>query len=187
MKHTKSLALAAMFIAIGLVLPFLTGQIPEIGRMLLPMHIPVLLCGLICGRKYGLVVGFILPIMRGIIFGIPVLFPMGASMAFELATYGFVIGFIYHTSRWQCMLSLFRALIIAMLAGRVAWGIAMMVIIGVGGTGTFTWQLFIAGAFINAIPGILLQLVLIPTIMIALNKTGLVPFRSKHPKKASHE
>ncbi len=61
--------------------------------MLLPMHIPVLLCGLICGWKYGILVGFILPLLRHTIFGMPILFPTGIAMAFELATYGFVIGF----------------------------------------------------------------------------------------------
>jgi len=72
-----------MFIAIGLVLPFFTGQIPQIGRMLLPMHIPVFLCGLICGWKYGLMVGFILPLLRYAVFGMPVIFPNGIAMAFE--------------------------------------------------------------------------------------------------------
>ena len=181
MNHTKNLALSAMFLAIGLVLPLLFGQIPEIGQRLLAMHIPVLFCGLICGRKFGLAVGFILPLLRSITFGMPVIVPMGVSMAFELATYGFVIGWLYHASKWQCIVSLFRAMIVAMLAGRVVWGIAWMVIVGLSGTGAFTWTFFITAAFINAIPGIILQLVLIPSVMIALNKTGLVPFRKHRP------
>ena len=174
---TKNLSLAAMFIAIGLVLPFITGQIPEIGRMLLPMHIPVLLCGLICGRRYGLIVGFILPLLRGFMFGMPVLFPMGVSMAFELATYGFVIGWLYHSAKWQCVVSLYRSLIAAMVVGRIVWGVAMAVLLGLGG-GAITWQFFIGGALLNAIPGIVFQLIFIPTLMVALNKTGLVRFRT---------
>ena len=63
-SNVKNLALSAMFIAIGQVLPFFTGQIPQIGNMLLPMHIPVLLCGLICGWKYGALVGFTTPLLR---------------------------------------------------------------------------------------------------------------------------
>ena len=63
-QNTKNLVLAAMFLAIGLVLPFFTGQIPQIGSMLLPMHLPVLLCGLICGWQYGVVVGFVAPLMH---------------------------------------------------------------------------------------------------------------------------
>lgn len=82
-----------MFVAIGVVLPFFTGQIPQIGNMLLPMHIPVLLCGLICGWQYGGMVGFILPLLRTMLFGMPVLYPTGIAMAFELAAYGLVIGF----------------------------------------------------------------------------------------------
>lgn len=170
-SNIKNLALAAMFMALGLVLPFFTGQIPQIGKMLLPMHIPVLLCGLICGWKYGLAVGFVTPLLRSVIFGMPILYPMAIGMAFELMTYGFVIGFLYERSRWKCIFALYRCLIIAMLSGRIVWGIAQMVLLGVGQNG-FTYQAFIAGAFLNAIPGIIIQLVLIPAVMVLLNKTG---------------
>jgi len=117
--NIKNMTLAAMFLAVGLILPFLTGQIPQIGNLLLPMHIPVLLCGLICGWKYGLPVGFILPLFRYMIFGMPPIFPIGIAMAFELATYGFVVGFIYSRSRWQCVIALYRSMIVAMVAGRI--------------------------------------------------------------------
>ena len=170
-SNIKNLALAAMFMALGLVLPFFTGQIPQIGKMLLPMHIPVLLCGLICGWRYGLTVGFVTPLLRSVIFGMPILYPMAIGMAFELMTYGFVIGFLYERSRWKCIFALYRCLIIAMLSGRIVWGIAQMILLGVGQNG-FTYQAFIAGAFLNAIPGIIIQLVLIPAVMVLLNKTG---------------
>lgn len=177
-KPIINLTLAAMFMAIGLVLPFLTGQIKQIGSMLLPMHIPVFLCGLICGWQYGLIVGFILPILRSTLFGMPILFPTGIAMAFELATYGAVIGWLYSHSRWQCVIALYRCMIMAMLAGRLVWGVVQVVLLGINGNG-FTWQMFIAGAFLNAIPGIILQLILIPAIMVALNRTGLVRFGRK--------
>lgn len=169
-----NLTLAAMFLAIGLLLPLLTGQIKYIGKMLLPMHIPVILCGLICGWKYGLTVGFVLPLLRNVIFGMPE-YPTAASMAFELAAYGFVIGFLYAHSRWKCVIALYRCMIIAMLSGRVVWGIAQVCLLGLGENG-FTFGMFITGAFLDAIPGIILQLILIPSIMIALNRTGLVRF-----------
>lgn len=174
-KPIVNLTLSAMFLAVGLVLPFFTGQIPQIGNMLLPMHIPVLLCGLICGWQYGLMVGFILPLLRYFLFGMPVLFPTGVAMAFELATYGLVVGFWYSHSRWQCVISLYRSMLLAMVSGRVVWGIVQMLLLGINGSG-FTWHAFVAGAFLNAIPGIVLQLILIPAIMVALNRTGLVRF-----------
>lgn len=177
-----NLTLAAMFLAIGLVLPFFTGQIPQIGNMLLPMHIPVFLCSLICGWQYGLGIGFILPILRYVLFGMPVLFPTGIAMAFELATYGFTAGFLYARSRWKCVIALYRSLIPAMLAGRMVWGIVQVVLLGMGKS-SFTWQMFFAGAFFNAIPGIVLQLILIPAVMVALNRTGLVRF-SNHKASA---
>lgn len=185
-QMTINLTLSAMFVALGLVLPFLTGQIPQFGNMLLPMHLPVFLCGLICGWQYGLVTGFILPIMRYVIFGMPILFPTGIAMAFELATYGVVAGYLYGHSRWKCVISLYRSLIAAMLAGRLVWGLMQMVLLGIDEK-AFTWQMFAAGAFLNAIPGIIVQLVLIPVIMAALNRTGLVPFGKKEPARVMEQ
>lgn len=184
-KKIKNLSLAAVFLAIGLVLPLLTGQIPQIGSMLLPMHIPVFLCGLICGWHYGAAVGFILPLLRYAIFGMPVLFPKGIAMSFELLTYGLVAGLLYGLSRWQCVISLYRSLIAAMLAGRVVWGAVQLLLLGLSGDG-FTWQMFLAGAFLNAVPGLIVQLVLIPAIMVALNRTGLVRFKKYQPAAETH-
>ncbi len=175
-SQMKNLTLTAMFMAIGIVLPFFTGQIPQIGNMLLPMHIPVFLCGLICGWQYGAAVGFILPLMRSILFSMPPLFPNATAMAFELLTYGLVAGFLYSRSRWQCIIALYRSIIIAMIAGRMVWGIAEIVLLGISGS-TFTWGAFMAGAFLNAIPGIMVQLILVPAVMVALNRTGLVRFQ----------
>lgn len=176
---TRNLTLSAMFAAIGLILPFITGQIPQIGNMLLPMHLPVFLCGLICGWEYGMMVGFVLPFMRYFIFGMPVLFPMGISMSFELAAYGLVVGIWYGKSRWKCIVSLYRAMIAAMLAGRIVWGISQFLLLGMSDN-SFTWTMFLTGAFLNAIPGIIIQLLLIPVIMLALNRTGLVTFHAGH-------
>lgn len=171
-----------MFLAIGLVLPFLTGQIPQIGKMLLPMHIPVLLCGLICGWQYGGAVGFIMPLLRNVLFGMPPM-PGAISMAFELAAYGLTIGLVYGYSKWKCVFSLYRSMLIAMLAGRIVWGVVQATILGLNGSG-FTFQMFMAGAFLDAIPGIVLQLILIPAIMVALDRAKLVPFTKKKPTQA---
>ena len=176
LKQTKKLTLAAMFFAIGLILPLFIAQIPAIGQMLLPMHIPVLLCGLIVGWEYGFAVGFFLPLVRSILFGMPAMFPNAVSMAFELATYGLVIGWLYGHAKWQCVKSLYRCMISAMLAGRLVWGVVRIVLLGVGGV-PFGWQLFLAGAFFNAIPGIILQLIMIPALMVSLNRAKIVTFR----------
>lgn len=172
----RNLALTAMLVALGLVLPFLTGQIPQIGSMLLPMHIPVFLCGLICGWKHGAAIGLLLPPMRYLLFGMPALFPTGAAMSIELAAYGLIAGLIYQGFRKQGVISVCIAMIPAMLAGRALWGIAQVMLLGFSGK-AFTWQLFIAGAFVNAVPGIIVQLALIPALMAALDKSGLMRFR----------
>lgn len=180
-QKIKDLTLSALFIALGLVLPLLTGQLKQLGNAFLPMHLPVFLCGLIVGPAHGFIVGLILPTLRHFSFGMPPLYPTAIAMAAELATYGFASGFVYKKSKWKCIIALYEAIIIAMIAGRVVWGIVTMILLGVNGQ-TFTWQAFMAGAFFNAIPGIILQLILIPAIMLALHKTGLVKYHKRTDK-----
>lgn len=174
MNKVKKLAVTAMLFAVGMVLPFFIGQIPAIGKMLLPMHIPVLLCGFIVGWQYGALIGFLLPIVRGLVFGMPPLYPNAIAMAFEMAAYGFVSGYLYSHAKWQCTKMLYISLVTAMLAGRLVWAFAEVILLGIGGN-TFTWKMFAAGAFLNAIPGIIVQLVFIPLIMVALRRAKVVP------------
>ena len=174
-NEIRKLTISAMLFALGLVLPFLTGQIPQIGSMLLPMHIPVFLCGLICGWRYGAMVGLLVPVVRSFLFGMPPMYPTAVAMAFELCTYGLVAGFVYFRKGYFCLKSLYKAMVAAMIAGRAVWAGAMMLLMGLNG-GVFTFEMFAAGAFLNAIPGILAQLLLIPAVMVALGKTKLIPF-----------
>lgn len=162
-KGTVCLVLAAMFLALALVLPFITGQLPQIGNALCPMHFPVLLCGFFCGPLYGTLVGFIAPLFRFLVFGMPPLMPQGISMAFELAVYGLVSGLLYKILPKK-KLNTYLSLIAAMLSGRLAWGAVRLVIFGLGGS-EFGRAAFFAGAFANAVPGIILQLILIPVIV----------------------
>lgn len=101
MKHsnTKKLVYSALFLALALVLPFLTGQIQTFGQMLAPMHLPVLLCGFLCGPVWGLAVGAVAPLLRSMMFGMPPMFPTAVAMAFELAAYGLFSGLFYHLLR----------------------------------------------------------------------------------------
>lgn len=181
-SQIKNMVLTAMFLAIGLVLPFLTGQIKEIGNMLLPMHIPVYLCAFICSWKYGMVMGLVLPIMRSAIFHMPVMYPNAVAMAIELATYGLVAGYLYGKSKYKCIKALYKCMIPAMVIGRVVWGVTQVVLLGIGGK-AYTMSAFISGAFLNAIPGIILQLILIPAIMVALGRAKYVPLIKRKPKE----
>ncbi len=168
-KHLRKLVLSAMFLAIGMVLPSLTMQIKEIGDTLLPMHLPVMLCGLICGPWYGFGIGFMLPFLRSVTFGMPPLYPNAVWMALELAAYGCVIGLVYLLFKKKNTLAVYVSLITAMIAGRVVWGIAKAVLMGLGGK-PFTFLMFITGGFVDAFLGIIIQLVLIPVIMKIVDK-----------------
>ena len=181
-RPVYNLVLAAMFLALGIILPFFTGQIPQIGNMLLPMHLPVFLCGLICGWPYGLAVGLVLPLLRHLLFAMPPLIS-AVPMAFELAAYGGIVGFLYGRSRWQCVIALYRSLLVAMVVGRVVWAAVRMVMIGVVQV-PFSLEIVLAEGFVQAIPGIILQLVVIPVVMVALDRTGMVRFHRHAPELA---
>ena len=153
------IVLTAMFFALGLVLPFLTGQIPAIGSMLLPMHLPVFLCALICGWQYAAMIGVALPIIRSLLFTMPPMFPTAVAMAFELLTYGLITGLVYLLFKRKNILSVYISLIAGMLAGRFVWGVVQYILLASSGK-EFTFAAFIAGAFTNAVPGIIVQLVI---------------------------
>ncbi len=167
----RKLTYSALYLAIALVLPFVTGQIPEIGSMLCPMHIPVLLCGFLCGWPWGLVVGFVAPLLRSVLFGMPAMFPGAVAMAFELAVYGFTSGLLYRILPRKKAVILIT-LVLSMIAGRLVWGVVRLLLAGLSGN-TFTWAAFLAGAVTHAIPGILLHLILIPILVIAMERAGL--------------
>lgn len=167
----KKIITSGVCLALCLLLPFFTGQIPQIGSMLSPMHIPVLICGLACGWPYGLIVGLTAPVFRSLLFGMPPLFPTATAMAFELAAYGVTSGILYKLLPKR-MVFLYTSLVGAMLCGRIVWGISMIVLMGITG-GIFTLQAFIAGAFTNAIPGIICHILIIPPIVLGLKKARL--------------
>ena len=171
-RKVRSLVLAAVCVALGLVLPFLTGQIPSIGSKLSPMHIPVLLCGFLCGWQYGLAAGFVLPLLRNLLFGMPPM-PVALIMAFEMATYGLCTGLLYKFLPKKPAY-VYVTLIASMLIGRVVWGV-VRALMTLAGNNTFSFAAFIAGAFTTAIPGIILQQAVIPALVLALQKAKLVP------------
>ena len=173
----RKMTYSAMFLAIAMVLPLITGQIPEIGKMLCPMHIPALLCGFMCGWPWGLAVGLIAPPLRSVVFGMPPMFPEAVAMAFELAVYGAFSGILYRIlpcRKW----AVYAALLAAMIAGRLVWGTVRLIIAGLTHS-TFTVSAFLAGAVTTAIPGIVMHIVLIPVLVMMMEREGLV-IRNSH-------
>ena len=175
--HIKRITLSAVFIALGWLLPFLTGQIPEIGNMLCPMHIPVFLSAFILGPIYGSIIGFILPLSRSLLFTMPVFYPNAICMSIELLTYGLISGLLFNllTKRKNIdyKLSIYISLIISMLIGRIVWGFSRL-FIGLVSNNYFTLSLFLMEGFINAWPGIILQLALVPLLITILIKTKVL-------------
>lgn len=167
---TRKWVLSGVFLALGMLLPFLTMQLPSLGNMLLPMHLPVLLCGFICGAPYGFLVGFVTPLLRSILLGSPVLMPMAASMSLELAAYGTLAGLFYRLlSARKEVLRIYLSLLLAMTGGRLVWAAVAKLCYAMVGM-SFTMEIFLAGALFQALPGMGLQLILIPVILLALKK-----------------
>lgn len=167
-RHQKILKmiLAGLFLALAYVMPFLTGQIPSVGNMLCPMHIPVILCGFICGWQYGLLIGVMAPLLRSLTLGMPPIFPTAVAMAFELATYGAISGILYQVLPKKKPF-IYVALLTAMIVGRLVWGLVTFICMSVSGN-EYTFALFIASAVTNAIPGIVVQIVLIPILVMVI-------------------
>lgn len=157
-----------MFLALAYVLPFFTGQIPEIGNMLCPMHLPVLICGFVCGSPWGLLVGITAPLLRSLTIGMPTLFPRAIAMAFELAAYGFASGFLYKLLPRKKPY-IYPSLIIAMVFGRLVWGFVQLLLVGFN-TAEFGLAFFWTESVVNAIPGIIVQIILIPPIVMLFEK-----------------
>ena len=164
------LTYSAICLALCLVLPFLTGQIPQIGSALCPMHLPVLLAGFLCGPWWAAAVGAVAPLLRHAMFSMPPILT-AIAMAFELCTYGLVSGLLWRKSKKNTA-AIYCCLLVAMIAGRLVWGAVQVVILGLSDS-PFTLSAFWAGAVANAVPGIILQLVLIPILVLALRKAKL--------------
>ncbi len=167
---------AALFLALAYVMPYLTGQIPKIGAMLCPMHLPVLLCGFICGPLWGGAVGFIAPLFRSLVTGgFPPMFPTAVCMAFELAAYGAVAG-LMHGLLPRKKPYIYVSLLTSMIVGRLVWGASTFVCVGMSGD-SFTLSAFWAGAILNAIPGIIVQLVLLPILVMILDTPKILKWK----------
>lgn len=173
-KNLYKLTVSALCVATAFVLPYLTGQIPTIGNALCPMHLPSLLCGFLCGPLWGLAVGAISPLLRSLAVGMPSFFPRAVAMAFELAAYGFLSGLLYRIFPKKTGY-LYLSLVLSMLGGRIVWGIVSLVlVVGIDG-GNFPFAYFLSEAFTKALPGIIVQITVIPAVILILKKAKLTP------------
>lgn len=169
----KSLVLAALLTAAGVLLPQALHAIPNAGSVLLPMHIPVLLCGMAAGSGLGAITGVLTVLLSMLLSGMPPLFPTGVSMMLELAVYGAVSGGACRLLRvWEHRRRVYPALILAMLAGRLVNGTAMALFMWLSGE-RYTLTAFLLASFVTALPGIILQLVILPPALFALERLHL--------------
>lgn len=172
----KRSILTAVCIALCVVLPQAFHAIPNAGSVYLPMHIPVLLCGLICGAPYGLLCGLAGPALSHLFTGMP---PVGVlpAMLVECAAYGLISGLMMGIKTKKLAGDLYISLVAAMLAGRVVSGVAKALLFSAG---EYSMALWVTGSFVTSLPGIIIQLALIPAIVYALMKARLIPER--YPK-----
>ena len=172
-SNVKKMVFTAACSALCLVLPMAFHAIPNAGQVILPMHIPVLLCGLVCGWPYGFICGLIGPLLSSLITGMPPA-AMLPSMMVECGVYGFTTGLLMKYVRTgKNVQDLYISLVSAMIAGRVAAGFAKAWIF-TPGISPFAW---VTTSLVTGIPGILIQLVLMPLVVTALTRARLIPNR----------
>jgi len=171
MSNTRKMIATALFIAIGIALPLAFHAIPNAGRMFLPMHIPILLCGLICGFPWGLACGLAAPLLSSLLTQMPPA-AMLPAMLCELAVYGLVSALLVrHVPVKNAYARLYIALVGAMLCGRLVLGAVNALIFSVG---SYSMQVWLTGSFVTALPGIAVQAILIPVIVLGLRKAKLI-------------
>ena len=173
MNHSsiRRLVMTALCVALGVVLPQALHAVPNAGNVLLPMHIPVLLCGLTCSWGYGLACGVLPPLMSHLVSGMPPAAVLPA-MVCELAAYGLISGLAAKYIRTgKRTADVYIQLISAMLIGRVVYGLANALIFRAG---AYSMEVFVTAAFVTALPGIVIQLVLLPALILVLEKAGVV-------------
>lgn len=183
MSFVKRACICAVCVALCYVLPLAFHAVGA-GTVFLPMHIPVLLCGLLCGWGYGAVCGILGPVISSLLSGMPPA-AMLVSMIPELCAYGLVSGLVLRFVHTKCTYAdLYIALLSAMAIGRIVGGVAkaLFYLSGMSGMTEFTFSMLTATYFFTCLPGIAIQLVLLPTLVFTLMKARLIPER--YPKAA---
>lgn len=173
-RHAKQVTISGLLVAVGLVLPMVFHTFALGGAVFLPMHIPVLLGGFLLSPLYAILVGVITPLVSSILTGMPPFFPIAIQMMFELGVYGLVISYLYNHRKS----SLYPAMLCGMLAGRLTAGIVNYLFLTKFLNQFFSLKVFLTAQFITALPGILLQLVMLP-IMVKLLETAAIPVGRK--------
>lgn len=163
MNKTKEIVLSGLLLASGIILPMIFHMFSLTGPIALPMHIPVLIGGFLLSPPLALLLGITTPIISGLLTGMPVMFPMAIIMALELGIYGLTASLAARKFK----LSIFPALIISMIAGRIAAGLTVTLLVQLFGL-KMNPLIFIQGAIITGIPGIIIQLIFIPALIHAI-------------------
>lgn len=166
-NNVIDLAAAALCVALGILIPSVFHLFGQAGATFCPMHIPVIICGMVCGWKYGGLCGLIVPLLSFLIIGMPPIYPTGVSMMLELCAYGVLAGLLYKR------FNVFISLIGAMIGGRVIYGLTNLILMGLANT-TYSIRTFLTAAFVTALPGIVIQLIFIPALIVLLEQVGFL-------------
>ena len=175
LTSVKKISLGAMCIALCCVLPIAFHTV-GLGSILSPMHIPVLLCGIVCGGGWGALCGILGPVLSCLITGMP-----GPMMLFrmvpELLVYGLAAGLAMKYIRTgSAAADTYWSLGIAMIAGRIAGGIASAIFYTVT-SGVYSIALWATSYLVESVPGIIAHLILVPLLAFTLEKARVIPAR----------
>lgn len=170
----KNLCLSGMFLALALLFPFLTANNRELGNILCLMHLPIFVCGIVCGPLHGAVVGITAPLLRSFMVGMPPFPAVAVPMAAELAVYGALVG-VFCALFPKKTVWLYPNLLLSMVLGRIVSVVTKYFLYSLGKT-EFTLSMVLQMNFITTLPGVMLQLALIPALIFVLKKRGVMRF-----------
>lgn len=137
--------------------------------------LPVVLCGTLCGDFFGLLSGLVVPSASLLLLPETVFMPDTFGQMILLAASGFFAGWVFRKLRYSI-----PAAMIGILAGRIAYGLFMLLFCFFSGT-VYTSEAFLSEAVIEVWPGLLVCLSVTPILMRLLHMLGLTTLLGNEP------
>ncbi len=157
----RSVVLGGMLTALGVLLPIVFHAM-GLGKVFLPMHIPVFLAGFVCGPAIAMLVGIVTPLISSVFTGMPPFMPpIAQAMVLELAVYGLVTGYLFRKAR----LGVYVSMIIAIISGRIVYGVLAHLLMPLLGFPNVPIWAPLTVSLLESLPGVVLQLVVVPGLL----------------------
>jgi len=161
----RHLVLNAMIMALGLTLPMAFHAV-GLGSKFTPMLLPLLLNGFLSPLGWAVLIGGLTPLVSSLTTGMPPLYPpVAVVMSVECMVLAATARFVYCATRGR----VWPAAVAAVVCGRavslsLSWLVASYL--------DLPQRLSVAASFVQGLPGIALQLSVVPLIVVLIHRRG---------------